>query len=129
MHLKTKIDILTSSSKDNCYTFIWKDELDLLNQIETLIFSFRDSEAITPAKTILECILTRFSDRTKTYGGMTLDLESFNDVPEVVMDAINKIIKEQKSKSGNHIFSLTTDELYELFSLSEFRRTGLNKIL
>jgi hypothetical protein len=60
---------------------------------------------------------------------MTLDSESFNDVPEVVMDAINKIIKEQKSKSGNNILSLNVDELYELFSLSEFRRTGLNKIL
>jgi hypothetical protein len=129
MQLKTQINILTSSSKDNCYTFIWKDESDLLNQIDTLVFSFRDSEAITPAKTILECILTRFSDRTKTYGGMSLDLESFNDVPEFVMDAINKIIKEQKSKSGNNILSLNVDELYELFSLSEFRRTRLNKIL
>jgi hypothetical protein len=43
MDLKTQINILTSSSKEGVYNLIWKDEMDLLKQIENISQSFQNS--------------------------------------------------------------------------------------
>lgn len=137
MDLKTQINILTSASKEGVYYFTWKDEIDLLRQIETISQSFQNSsETLTNSNLIVTLIKNKYSDRIGTYGGMEFDINSLNDkllqnseVSDGVMNAINSIIKEEDSKRGNYVLTLTSDELYGLFSLKEVRRLRLNQIL
>ena len=137
MDLKTKINILTSPYKEGVYNFIWKDEMDLLKQIENISQSFQNSsEEITNSNTILFLIINEYKDRIGNYGGMEFDMDSFNNIliqdSEVsgnVINAINRILKQEDSKKGNHILSLTSDEIYKLFSLQEVRKSKLDQIL
>jgi len=137
MDLKTQINILTSTSKEGVYNFIWKDEMDLLKQIENISQSFQNSsEAITNSNKILFLIINEYKDRIGNYGGMEFDMDSFNnrliqdsEVSDNVMNAINSILTQEDSKKGNHILSLTSDEIYKLFSLQEVRKSKLNQII
>jgi hypothetical protein len=135
MELKTQIKILTSTSKEDLYSLIWKDEDDLINQLEIISQSFQDSESITPVKTICFSILNGYKERIKTYGGMEFDMESLSnkmqnsEIPDVVMNALNRVIKSENCKVGNHILTLNPEEIYQLFSLQEFRNSKLSKIL
>jgi hypothetical protein len=137
MDLKTQINILTSTSKEGVYNFIWKDEMDLLKQIENISQSFQNSsEAITNSNTILFLIINEYKDRIGNYGGMRFDIDSFNnmlikdsEVSDNVMNAINSILKGEDSKKDNHILSLTSDEIYKLFSLHEVRKSKLDQLL
>jgi len=137
MDLKTQINILTSTSKEGVYNFIWKDEMDLLKQIENISQSFQNSsEAITNSNTILFLIINEYKDRIGNYGGMEFDRDSFNnrliqdsEVSDNLMNAINSILTQEDSKKGNHILSLTSDEIYKLFSLQEVRKSKLNQII
>jgi hypothetical protein len=136
MDLKTQINILTSTSKEGVYNLIWKDEMDLLKQIENISQSFQNSsEEITNSNTIIFLIINEYKDRIGTYGGMEFDTDSFNkhiqdsEVSDNVMKAINSILKSEDSKKGNHILTLTSDEIYQLFSLQEVRNSKLDQIL
>ena len=132
MELKTQISILTSSSGH--YNFIWENEEDLLIQIEKIIESFSDpSESITPPKIITTSILNGFKDRIKTYGGLRFDIDSLPTIKPEIDDAIKKavecILKDEDSKKGNYILSLSSDEIYQLFSLQEVRKSKLDQLL
>ena len=136
MDLKTQINILTSTSKEGVYNFIWEDEMDLLKQIENISQSFQNSsEIITNSNTILFLIINEYKDRIGNYDGMRFDIDSFNnlliqdsEVSDNVMNAINNILKAEDSKKGNHTLSLTSDEIYKLFSLQEVRKSKLDQI-
>ena len=137
MELKTQINILTSSSKEGVYYFTWKDEIDLLRQIENISQAFQNStETLTNSILIVSLIKNKYSDRISIYGGMEFDINSLNDkllqnseVSDGVMNAINSILKGEDSKKGNYVISLTSDEMYGLFSLEEVRRLRLEQIL
>ena len=136
MDLKTQINILTSSSKEGVYNLIWKDEMDLLKQIENISQSFQNSsESISNSNTILFLIINEYKDRIGTYGGMEFDIDSFNnliqdsEVSNNVMKGIESILKAEDSKKGNSILSLSSDEIYRLFSLQEVRKSKLDQIL
>ena len=137
MELKTQINILTSSSKEGVYYFTWKDEIDLLRQIENISQAFQNStETLTNSNLIVSLIKNKYSDRISIYGGMEFDINSLNDkllqnseVSDGVMNAINSILKGEDSKKGNYVISLTSDEMYGLFSLEEVRRLRLEQIL
>ena len=132
MELKTQIKILTSTSKEDLYSLIWKDENDLTNQLEIISQSFQDSESITPVKTICFSIINGYKERIKTYGGVEFDMESLmgnSEIPDVVMNALNRVIKSENCKVGNHVLTLNSEEIYQLFSLQEFRNSKLSKIL
>jgi hypothetical protein len=137
MDLKTQINILTSNSKEGVYNFIWKDEMDLLKQIENISQSFQNSsESITNSNTILFLITNEYKDRIGNYGGMGFDIDSFSnlliqdsEVSGNVINAINSILMQEDSKKGNHILTLTSDEIYKLFSLQEVRKSKLDQIL
>ena len=129
MDLKTQINILTSSSKEGVYNLIWKDEMDLLKQIENISQSFQNSsESISNSNTILFLIINEYKDRIGTYGGMEFDIDSLNnliqdsEVSNNVMKGIESILKAEDSKKGNYILSLSSDEIYRLFSLQEVRK-------
>lgn len=137
MELKTQINILTSSSKEGVYYFTWKDEIDLLRQIENISQAFQNStETLTNSNLIVTLIKNKYSDRISIYGGMEFDINLLNDkllqnseVSDGVMNAINSILKGEDSKRGNYVISLTSDEMYGLFSLEEVRRLRLEQIL
>lgn len=137
MELKTQINILTSSSKEGVYYFTWKDEIDLLRQIENISQAFQNStETLTNSNLIVSLIKNKYSDRISIYGGMEFDINLLNDkllqnseVSDGVMNAINSILKGEDSKRGNYVISLTSDEMYGLFSLEEVRRLRLEQIL
>ena len=137
MELKTQINILTSSSKEGVYYFTWKDEIDLLRQIENISQAFQNStETLTNSNLIVSLIKNKYSDRISIYGGMEFDINSLNDkllqnseVSDGVMNAINSILKGEDFKKGNYVISLTSDEMYGLFSLEEVRRLRLEQIL
>ena len=137
MDLKTQINILTSSSKEGVYSLIWKDEMDLLKQIENISQSFQNSsESISNSNTILFLIINEYKDRIGTYGGMKFDIDSFcnkliqdSEVSDNVMKGIESILKAEDSKKGNSILSLSSDEIYRLFSLQEVRKSKLDQIL
>jgi hypothetical protein len=137
MDLKTQINILTSSSKEGVYNLIWKDEMDLLKQIENISQSFQNSsESISNSNTILTLIINEYKDRIGTYGGMKFDIDSFNnkliqdsEVSDNVMKGIESILKAEDSKKGNYILTLTSDEIYQLFSLQEVRKSKLDQVL
>jgi hypothetical protein len=44
MDLKTQINILTSSSKEGVYNFIWKEENDLLTQLDNIILPSQNKQ-------------------------------------------------------------------------------------
>ena len=136
MDLKTQINILTSSSKEGVYNLIWKDEMDLLKQIENISQSFQNSsESISNSNTILTLIINEYKDRIGTYGGMKFDIDSINnliqdsEVSNNVMKGIESILKAEDSKKGNYILSLSSDEIYRLFSSQEVRKSKLDQIL
>lgn len=136
MDLKAQINILTSlSSKEGVYNFRWKDEMDLLKQIENISQSFQNSsEPISNPNTILFLIINEYKDRIGTYGGMKFDIDSFNnklisEVSDNVMKGIESILKTENSKKGNYILTLSSDEMYRLFSLQESRKFKLNRLL
>ena len=136
MDLKTQINILTSSSKEGVYNLIWKDEMDLLKQIENISQSFQNSsESISNSNTILFLIINEYKDRIGTYGGMEFDIDSLNnliqdsEVSNNVMKGIESILKAEDSKKGNYILSLSSDEIYRLFSLQEVRKSKLDQLL
>lgn len=138
MKLKNLTQILTSTSKEGSYNLIWKDENDLLNQIENIVISFSNSsETITPAKLITSYILNEYKDRICIYVGMDFDLESIiNSNPKINDDAlinikkgISNILNKENSKKGNNALNLTNEEIYQLFSLSEYRNLKLDKIV
>ena len=137
MELKTQINILTSSSKEGVYYFTWKDEIDLLRQIENISQAFQNStETLTNSNLIVSLIKNKYSDRISIYGGMEFDINSLNDkllqnseVSDGVMNAINSILKGEDFQKGNYVISLTSDEMYGLFSLEEVRRLRLEQIL
>ena len=137
MDLKTQINILTSTSKEGVYNFIWKDEMDLLKQIDNISQSFQNSsESITNSNTILFLITNEYKYRIWNYGGMGFDIDSFSnlliqdsEVSGNVINAINSILMQEDSKKGNHILTLTSDEIYKLFSLQEVRKSKLDQIL
>jgi hypothetical protein len=139
MDLKTQINILTSLSKEGVYNFIWKDEMDLLKQIENISQSFQfqnSSESITNSNTILTLIINEYKDRIGNYSGMEFDIDSFNnkliqdsEVSGNFINAINSILMQEDSKKGNHILTLSSDEIYRLFSLQESRKSKLDQLL
>lgn len=148
MDLKNQLILLTSTTQDTDqvnrkeitltgnYWFIWKDEQELLQKIKDITNSFiQPVEDITPAKTITYHILNMYKDRFKTYDGMNIDMSFIDDLKmdsnasNAVKKAVTKIISEQDAKKGNFCVRLDVMELYQLFSLEEFRKSQLNIII
>ena len=44
------------------------------------------------------------------------------------MKGIESILKAEDSKKGNYILTLTSDEIYQLFSLQEVRKSKLDQL-
>lgn len=135
MNIKTQINILTSLSTNESgikvHNFIWKDENELLKQIEDIVTAFSDSsESITPANSIKSAILNQYADRITTFGGMEIrEILRNTEIDDVIKNAMKSIIDEQNSKKGRYSITLNEDEMYGLFSLSEFRKLKLDSIL
>ena len=135
MTLKEKISILTSSS-NGVYNFLWKDEAHLYEVIDFLIISFSDTdELITNAKSVVYTILNDYRDRTKIYDGIDYDVESFtnmkidNELMKLLLKGVGNIVEEENSKKGNFSLALNEDEIYQVFSLSESRKSKLDDLV
>jgi len=135
MTLKEQISILTSSS-NGVYNFLWKDEAHLYEVIDFLIISFSATdELITNAKSVVYTILNDYRDRTKIYDGINYDVESFtnmkidNELMKLLLKGVGNIVEEENSKKGNFSLALNEDEIYQVFSLSESRKSKLDDLV
>ena len=135
MKLKTLINILRSSGKVEIF---WKDREELLSHIQHIHSSFEDStDPMNNPEVITDIILNEMSDKVKIYQRQEVpEVEIMNWAPKdnlEIIDTLKQIIENKNSKEGKRdgsfFIDLTSDILYELFSLEEWRQKQLNKIV
>ena len=142
MKLKTLINILRSSGKVEIF---WKDREELLSHIQHIHSCFEDStDPMNNPVVITDFILNEMSDKVKIYQrqvyetafGVRPEVELMKRDPKDNLELINtlkQIIEnrniEENKKDGSFFIDLTSDILYELFSLEEWRQKQLNKIV
>ena len=135
MKLKTLINILRSSGKVEIF---WKDREELLSHIQHIHSSFEDStDPMNNPEVITDIILNEMSDKVKIYQRQEVpEVEIMNWAPKdnlEIIDTLKQIIENKNSKEderdGSFFIDLTSDILYELFSLEEWRQKQLNKIV
>lgn len=135
MKLKTLINILRSSGKIEIF---WKDREELLSHIQHIHSSFEDStDPMNNPEVITDIILNEMSDKVKIYQRQEVpEVELMKRAPKdnlELIDRIKQIIENKNSKEGKRdgsfFIDLTSDILYELFSLEEWRQKQLNKIV
>ena len=135
MKLKTLINILRSSGKVEIF---WKDREKLLSHIQHIHSSFEDStDPMNNPEVITDIILNEMSDKVKIYQRQEVpEVEIMNWAPKdnlEIIDTLKQIIENKNSKEGKRdgsfFIDLTSDILYELFSLEEWRQKQLNKIV
>lgn len=135
MKLKTLINILRSSGKVEIF---WKNREELLSHIQHIHSSFEDStDPMNNPEVITDIILNEMSDKVKIYQRQEVpEVEIMNWAPKdnlEIIDTLKQIIENKNSKEderdGSFFLDLTSDILYELFSLEEWRQKQLNKIV
>ena len=127
MKLKTLISILKSSGKIEIF---WKDQ--------HIHSCFEDStDPMNNPEVITDFILNEMSDKVKIYKKQEVpEVELMKRAPKdnlELIDTLKQIIEnrniEEDKKDGSFFIDLTSDILYELFSLEEWRQKQLNKIV
>ena len=135
MKLKTLINILRSSGKVEIF---WKNREELLSHIQHIHSSFEDStDPMNNPEVITDFILNEMSDKVKIYQRQEVpEVEIMKRAPKdnlELIDTLKQIIEnrniEEDKKDGSFFIDLTSDILYELFSLEEWRQKQLNKIV
>ena len=135
MKLKTLINILKSSGKIEIF---WKNREELLSHIQHIHSSFEDStDPMNNPEVITDIILNEMSDKVKIYQRQEVpEVEIMKRAPKdnlELIDTLKQIIEnrniEEDKKDGSFFIDLTSDILYELFSLEEWRQKQLNKIV
>ena len=135
MKLKTLINILKSSGKIEIF---WKNREELLSHIQHIHSSFEDStDPMNNPEVITDFILNEMSDKVKIYQRQEVpEVEIMKRAPKdnlELIDTLKQIIEnrniEEDKKDGSFFIDLTSDILYELFSLEEWRQKQLNKIV
>ena len=133
MKLKTLINILPGSTKK----ILWKERGELYLQIKLIHSSFEDStDPLISPEVIVDSIL-QMTDKISIYQrGEIIEEEIIKKVPKdnvELIDTLNKIIlkrnAEESLKDGSFTIELNKDELYELFSLEEWRQKQLNQLI
>lgn len=135
MKLKTLINILQSSGSTK--KILWKERGELYLQIKLIHSSFEDStDPLSSPEVIVDSIL-QMTDKIRIYQREEIREEELikkvsQDNVELI-DTLKKIISEENAeeskKEGSFFIELNKDELYELFSLEEWRQKQLNKIV
>ena len=135
MKLKTLISILLKTR--GVQIFFWKTREELLQKIEDTFSSFEDStDLLNNPEVIVDSIL-QMTDKISIYQREEIrEEELIKKVPKEdveLIDTLNKIIlkrnAEESLKDGCFFIELNKDELYELFSLEEWRQKQLNRLI
>ena len=135
MKLKTLINILQSSGSTK--KILWKERGELYLQIKLIHSSFEDStEPLSSPEMIVDSIL-QMTDKIRIYQRAEIrEEEIIKKVPQdnvELIDTLKKIISErndeESKKEGSFFIELNNDELYELFSLEEWRQKQLNRLV
>jgi len=135
MKLKTLISILLKTR--GVQIFFWKTREELLQKIEDTFSSFEDStDLLNNPEVIVDSIL-QMTDKISIYQREEIrEEELIKKVPKEdveLIDTLNKIIlkrnAEESLKDGSFTIELNKDELYELFSLEEWRQKQLNQLI
>lgn len=135
MKLKTLINILQSSGSTK--KILWKERGELYLQIKLIHSSFEDStDPLSNPEVIVDSIL-QMTDKIRIYQREEIREEELikkvsQDNVELI-DTLKKIISEKNAeeskKEGSFFIELNKDELYELFSLEEWRQKQLNRLI
>ena len=135
MKLTTLINILQSSGSTK--KILWKERGELYLQIKLIHSSFEDStDPLSSPDVIVDSIL-QMTDKISIYQREEIREEELikkvsQDNVELI-DTLNKIIlkrnAEESLKDGCFTIELNKDELYELFSLEEWRQKQLNRLI
>jgi hypothetical protein len=135
MKLKTLINILQSSSSTE--KILWKERGELYLQIKLIHSSFEDStDPLSSPEMIVDSIL-QMTDKIRIYQREEIREEELikkvsQDNVELI-DTLKKIISEKNAeeskKEGSFFIELNKDELYNLFSLQEWRQKQLNELV
>lgn len=135
MKLKTLINILQSSGSTK--KILWKERGELYLQIKLIHSSFEDStDPLSSPEVIVDSIL-QMTDKIRIYQREEIREEELikkvsQDNVELI-DTLKKIISErndeESKKEGSFFIELNKDELYELFSLEEWRQKQLNRLI
>ena len=147
MKLKTLISILLKTRSNieaahfgtvkGVQIFFWKTREELLQKIEDTFSSFEDStDLLNNPEVIVDSIL-QMTDKISIYQREEIrEEELIKKVPKEdveLIDTLNKIIlkrnAEESLKDGSFTIELNKDELYELFSLEEWRQKQLNQLI
>ena len=135
MKLKTLISILLKTR--GFQIIFWKTREELLQKIEDTFSSFEDStDLLNNPEVIVDSIL-QMTDKISIYQREEIrEEELIKKVPKEdveLIDTLNKIIlkrnAEESLKDGCFFIELNNDELYELFSLEEWRQKQLNQLI
>lgn len=127
MKLKTLISIVSPSTRIE-FTFSDKNELD--KTISDILDSFSGcDEPLTPKHIILEYLFS-ISGPNQELIDKIVDIENriktLSDIETITI--FEQILKYQKNRSDLISVSLTPEEMYNLFSLSEFRKLQMEKL-
>ena len=135
MKLKTLVNI--SQSFGRTKKILWKERGELLREIKDIHAAFEDStDSLNSPEVITDSIL-KMTDKIHIYQREEIrEEEIIKKVPKdklELIDTLNKIIVkrniEESEKEGSFFIELDKDELYNLFSLEEWRQKQLNKIV
>jgi len=146
MKLRTLVNILLSTHVR--VELFWKEREGLLNEINSIHSSFVGSDDLLNSPDIItDYILNIMSDRIQIY--KKRKIEEFNVIKEYYNNSkmnypppkedkqhfqeLSRIISrkndEEEKKDGSFFLELNNDELYELFSLEEWRQKQINRII
>ena len=146
MKLKTLISILTYNTtqgqnatvNSGLFEILWKDRDDLLKKIKNLYSSFEDTtDSMNSPENITDFIINEMSNKIQIYNKKEVpEIELLGKAPqdnleliEVLKLIIDDRTKEENDKDGSFFIRLNNDELYNIFSLEEWRQMQLNKIV
>lgn len=146
MKLKTLISILTYNTtqgqnatvNSGLFEILWKDRDDLLKKIKNLYSSFEDTtDSMNSPENITDFIINEMSNKIQIYNKREVpEIELLGKAPqdnleliEVLKLIIDDRTKEENDKDGSFFIRLNNDELYNIFSLEEWRQMQLNKIV
>jgi len=135
MKLKTLISILLKTR--GVQIFFWKTREELLQKIEDTFSSFEDSTDLLNNPEVIVDSIIQMTDKISIYQREEIrEEELIKKVPKEdveLIDTLNKIIlkrnAEESLKDGSFTIELNKDELYELFSLEEWRQKQLNQLI
>lgn len=123
MKLRTLVNILGNGRVE----IFWKEREGLLSEINSIHSSFVGSDDLLNIPDIItDYILNIMSDRIQIYKKKKIeDKQHFQELSRI----ISRKNEEEEKKDGSFFIELNNDELYELFSLEEWRQKQINKII